>query len=372
MLLHQLVVIPMPISAERLLAWPANFGWVGVTLFFVLSGYLITGVLLATREKPRRVSSFYARRALRILPLYFVVLTIVFGIAWLRGGGFGVEELTPLQTASYWLLLPNWAMAAAGDYLVGPLAVTWSVAIEEQFYLVWPAVVWVLRPRTLGWLCGAIVACSLTLRLYGQAAGWDPTTLYVLTLTRVDALALGSLAAVAIRSGFNPRRWRGPLWAMLLVAGVFAAGGDLAGTLTGDPNRYAIAGWSLGPGITLGAIAAAALLLLLSSPDAAPWLSRCFEVRWLRSFGLYSYGIYLTHSPVRALVRDHLYGPGLDGTTPWITFPIVGSSLLPGLFVYMAICVPLCWATGWLSYRLIELPCLRLKNRFPASQDASS
>ncbi|MEO0531899.1 MAG: acyltransferase, partial [Planctomycetota bacterium] len=105
-LLHQLVVIPTSTTAERLIVWPANFGWVGVTLFFVLSGYLITGVLLDTRDKPRRVSSFYARRALRILPLYFTVLAIVFGIAWFRGGGFGIEELATWEAASFWLLLP--------------------------------------------------------------------------------------------------------------------------------------------------------------------------------------------------------------------------------------------------------------------------
>lgn len=368
MLLHQLVVIPTSTSIERLLTWPANFGWVGVTLFFVLSGYLITGVLIDTREKPRRVSSFYARRALRILPLYFVLLTIVFGTAWLRGGGLGVEQLTPLQSAAYWLLLPNWAMAAAGDYLVGPLAVTWSVAIEEQFYLVWPAVVWALHPRPLAWLCGGIVVGAVALRLFGQAAGWDPTTLYVLTLTRVDALAIGSLAAVAINNGFNPGQWRGPLWFVLIVAGCLAAWGDLAGTLTSNADRYAIAGWSLGPGITFGAIAAGALLLLLSSPDLAPRLSRWFQAGWLRSFGLYSYGIYLTHSPVRALIRDHLFGPGLDGATPLVKFPSVGGSLLPALAIYMTICVPLCWAAGWLSYRMIEAPCLRLKQRFTADE----
>jgi len=132
-LLHQFVVVPAGGAWERLVLWPANFGWVGVTLFFVLSGYLITGILLETRDAPRRVGSFYARRALRILPLYFVLLTIVIGASLAIGGGLGVETLSAGQAISFWLLLGNWAQAAAGSFLVGPLAVTWSVAIEEQF-----------------------------------------------------------------------------------------------------------------------------------------------------------------------------------------------------------------------------------------------
>ncbi|MEO0530586.1 MAG: acyltransferase [Planctomycetota bacterium] len=262
--------------------------------------------------------------------------------------------------------MPNWAMAAAGDCLVGPLAVTWSVAIEEQYYLVWPLVVWALRPRSLAWACALIVGGSLALRVYGQANGWDPISLYVSTLARLDALAIGSLAAVAMRAGFDVTRWRQALVATFIVACALAAWGDLSQTLASNSDRYAVTTWSLGLGITLGAIAAVSLLLLLASPEDSPKLTRLLEASWLRSFGLYSYGIYLTHSPVRAVVRDYVYGPGSDGTTPLVTFPTVSGSLLPALTIYMAICVPLCWTVGWLSYRLIEFPCLRLKQRFKA------
>lgn len=372
MLLHQLCVIPPTGFGERLALWPAQFGWVGVTIFFVLSGYLITGVLLDTRDAPLRWSSFYARRALRILPLYLLLVAVVLGVSAASGGAFGVENLTTAQTASFWLLLGNWSMAEANSYLVGPLAVTWSVAIEEQFYLVWPLVVFASRSkRTLGVVCGVVLAASLATRLCGQLTGWNPIALYVLTPTRVDALAIGSLAAVAVQSGFDVLRWRSTLVSTAVLAGAVAAGGDLLASLAeanedGEPSV-----WSLGLGITLGAVAAAAVLLLLTRPSAAPRLASCFEARWLRSFGRYSYGVYLTHSPLRAVVRDYVYGPGLDGATPWIVFPEVGGSRIPALAAYMAVCIPLCWLAGVLSYRLVERPFLSLKSSFPPRRDAA-
>lgn len=365
-LLHQLVVVPAENQFERAILWPANFGWVGVTLFFVLSGYLITGVLLDTRDSPARVSSFYARRALRILPLYLLLVAAVFGISWLVGGAWRVDELSTGQAASFWLLLGNWAQAAAGSFLVGPLAVTWSVAIEEQFYLVWPWAVWFSKPRTLGKLCVVVVLSVLAARVFAQLYGANPVMLYASTWTRLDALAIGSLAAVAVRSGFDVAVWRRTLWRVLLVAGVVAAGLDLFGTLHRETGLYFCPTPSLGVGITIGAVAAGALLLLVSDRVIAPRLSRWLEARWLRSFGLYSYGIYLTHGPIRALIRDHLFGPGVEGAKPLVEFPLVGGSHLPALVVYMAFCIPVCWLVGRLTYQLIERPCLRLKHRFPA------
>lgn len=357
-------MVPAQATWERVVLWPANFGWVGVTLFFVLSGYLITGILLDTRDEPRRASSFYARRGLRILPLYAVLVAIVFGVSWLAGGAWGVDQLTAGEAASFWLLLGNWSQAAAGSFLVGALAVTWSVAIEEQFYLVWPGIAWALRPRTLGWLCGVVILGCCVGRIAAQASGLNEIALYVSTWARLDALAVGALAAIAVRTGFELSTGR--LWAVLLLAGGAAAAGDFAGELTDTTDRYFPTAFSLGPGITLGALAAGALLLLLVDRSAPAWLRRPFESPWLRSFGLYSYGIYLTHGPIRAVVRDHLFGPSLEGTSPLVAFRTMAGTQLPALAIFVAICLPLCWAAGWLCYWLIESPCLRLKDRFPA------
>lgn len=363
-LLHQLIVVPAETTWERVVLWPANFGWVGVTLFFVLSGYLITGILLDTRDAPHRVSSFYARRGLRILPLYAALVALVFGASWCAGGAFGVDQLTAGEAASFWLMLGNWSQAAAGSFLVGALAVTWSVAIEEQFYLLWPWISWSLRPRGLGWLCVIVILGCCVGRIAAQSAGLNNVALYVSTWTRLDALAVGSLAAIAVRSGIevSPKC----LWSVLLLAGGAAAVGDFLGELNDPTDQYFPTPFSLGTGITLGALAGGALLLLLVDRSAPAWLLRPFESPWLRSFGLYSYGIYLTHGPIRAVIRDHLFGPSVEGASPLVVFRTMAGTQLPALAIYAAICLPLCWAAGWLCYRLIERPCLRLKDRFPA------
>ncbi|MEN0110920.1 MAG: acyltransferase [Planctomycetota bacterium] len=363
---HQLVVIPTPDALTRLVTWPASVGWVGVQLFFVLSGFLITGVLLDTRDAPRRASSFYARRALRILPLYLLLLTVVFGAAASAGGGLGVDRLSRWQVAGYWLLLGNWSQMAADDLLIGPLAVTWSVAIEEQFYLLWPLVVWTLPRRAFAVTCCLLVAAAVGFRLWALSRGWGDVSVYVATPGRLDALAIGAIAAVAARSEWNPPAWVTPLAVTCVVS---AAAIDLVGSLAADGPTYFCPRGSLGVGMTLGAIAAGALVGRMADGRKPIAAARWLEADWLRSWGRYSYGVYLTHGPIRAVVRDHLYGPGIDAS-PLVAFPAVGGSLLPAWLVYVALCLPLCWLAGKASYKLVERPALRLKRRFPAGESS--
>ena len=115
----------------RALVWVTNLGWLGVDLFFVLSGFLITGVLLRTRQDARYLSNFYWRRALRILPLYFFVLLVI-GLFYAHAGQFVLLSA---------LFLVNWASLFGVPLIYGPL---WSLAVEEHFYLFWP---WVVRAR---------------------------------------------------------------------------------------------------------------------------------------------------------------------------------------------------------------------------------
>ena len=115
-------------------------GWVGVDLFFVLSGFLITGILVESKDSPRYLRNFYARRILRIWPLYFALLLVCFLlIPWVKP-----ESARALKEACgppfvYFLFLQNLFPTYVG---IGPLTITWSLAIEEQFYLFWPLAVW--------------------------------------------------------------------------------------------------------------------------------------------------------------------------------------------------------------------------------------
>jgi peptidoglycan/LPS O-acetylase OafA/YrhL len=169
------------------------FGWTGVDLFFVLSGFLITGILLTTTGTPRYFLNFYARRALRIWPLYFAFVAFAFGIAPLLFSALARQDhnLLPL----YLLYLQNFAQA---EGLAGPaiLGVTWSLAIEEQFYFVWPFVVRFCSLPKLGWIAAAVISVSPLLRYALIRIGASPQFIYVATFTRLDALAIGALIAI--------------------------------------------------------------------------------------------------------------------------------------------------------------------------------
>ncbi len=130
--------------ALEILRMPFQTGWAGVQLFFVLSGFLITGILLDTRRAENFWSSFYARRALRIFPVYYLLLAVTYAIAPHRHQVF------------YWLYLANLRQLAAGP-AVESLGHCWSLSVEEQFYLVWPFAVRLLDERGLVRLCAAIV-----------------------------------------------------------------------------------------------------------------------------------------------------------------------------------------------------------------------
>ena len=158
-------------------------GWSGVDLFFVLSGYLITGILLDTKDSSSYFRTFYARRSLRIFPLYFSFVAAVLLLAQWRVHGFW-----------YLTYLSNWQPGHGVND--GYLSHLWSLAIEEQFYLIWPAVVWFVPPGRLKWICIALAVTAAGLRPF---AGSQDQAAYRLTPCRMDSLALGAFVAIGMR-----------------------------------------------------------------------------------------------------------------------------------------------------------------------------
>jgi peptidoglycan/LPS O-acetylase OafA/YrhL len=172
----------------------ARLGWSGVDLFFVLSGFLITGILYDSKGSPHYFRNFYVRRTLRIFPLYYAVVffsLIVLPRAWPAWGLTQLDRsaMEDRSQAWYWLYLQNFLFARDENLGHPALAVSWSLAIEEQFYLVWPVVVSLLSRRHLIWTCGALILTALSLRIWMVSAGVHPTTIYVLPFNRMDALA---------------------------------------------------------------------------------------------------------------------------------------------------------------------------------------
>jgi peptidoglycan/LPS O-acetylase OafA/YrhL len=204
--------------ADRIVYLFSNTGWSGVDLFFVLSGFLITGILYDSRGTRHYFKTFYARRFLRIFPLAYLYLALIFLVV-ARVAPLTPHEARDLASSEwwYWAYLANWKIAFHGIGSQLEPTMFWSLAVEEQFYLLWPLVVALLDRRRLVALCIGMIVAALALRI-----GWhiiDPgkqarEALYVLTPARMDGLAMGALLAIGLRNesaAARIQRWSKPL-----------------------------------------------------------------------------------------------------------------------------------------------------------------
>jgi peptidoglycan/LPS O-acetylase OafA/YrhL len=327
-------------------------GWLGVDLFFVLSGFLITGILIDTRDDAGFFRSFYARRALRIFPIYYLLLVVLF--VWIpfgswfyaHGMGWQYSQLRAHQ-AWYWTYLVNVLQVRSSVtewFWSGHL---WSLSVEEQFYLVWPAVVLVTARKHLAKVCVLAFITAIALRV-----GWAFTHkvllgAYVLTPMRMDSLAAGALVAVLARSSDGSAmllRWYKRVGIGALIVGVplFAAVGDDVQNL-----NITLIGYSLS-----AAVFASAIVWVIV--DRRP--RRLMEWRPLRAVGRISYGGYLYHLPIIGLcegLRARLVLFGATGA--W--------QLWAAHAAWIVLIVSLTLLVSVLSYRLIEQPFLALKDR---------
>jgi peptidoglycan/LPS O-acetylase OafA/YrhL len=306
-----------------------NSGWIGVDIFFVLSGYLITTILRRHRGTSDFWSSFWIKRATRILPPFLLVLaaTALLGFA-LSAGQAGLYLLSLGDVMAY--LRPAFE----------PLRPLWSLAVEEHFYLLWPfAVRYMDRRKLVAILLGLIVA-EPVLRACMSLFTHDWQTVYFLTPFRLDGLCLGSLLAVALESPafeVNLARYSAP--AGLLSAFTWIGMRlVLGGRFTRDnPTAYYNAiGYSL---VSFGA--ACLISYLLTHPQSL--LARMIAARWLAATGLISYGLYLYQVPVhQVMMRSY---PGLGGRSIWVDSVIT-------------------FALATASYQWYEKPMMRLGKRW--------
>jgi len=332
------------------------FGWTGVDLFFVLSGFLITGILLDTRDGGRYFTSFYARRILRIFPLYYLVLFLALVVLprfpAVHSVLIGQDDSVDLPSQwPYWLYMTNFSIAGRG-WVHGWVDVGWSLAIEEHFYLVWPLVIWLCPPRLVAWLCTAIFVGEVFARSFARASDVAVLPIYVVTWFRLDGLVVGALLAVALRRGIMPALDR--LAPAVVIAG---AAGLLAVMILGGHTwwwnrRMQQFGYSL-----IAVIAGAMLVSAINRPADSLW-PRMLSAGWLRAFGKYSYCLYLIHLPVMRAVREYVFNPeDTLAIAPWV-----------GQVLFYPVAAAPAFALAWLSWRWFEAPILRLKARFPYSR----
>jgi len=318
-------------------------GWIGVQLFFVLSGFLITGILLDGRDQPGALRTFYVRRAVRIFPLYYAFLILRFLLLPLVVPalvvGFGTQVW-------YWLYLSNWSDLVKGQ--IEGMSHFWSLAVEEQFYLSWPALVRKLRVRTFAIVCIAIAAVALIARTAFYFAGVDRAWMYSATVSRMDGLAIGALVAVAARAhtGSMYRKGRRAAGAIagfgLVIAAVHAHGLSRF-----NPEIQTV-------GYTLLAIVFGALVGEVSVDEPARvW--RWLEWPGLRTIGRYSYAMYVIHVPLHVAIL-HYAGD-------WLHARAAVAPIATDVLWVLAVGV-ITFALALVTFALIERPALRLRQRW--------
>jgi peptidoglycan/LPS O-acetylase OafA/YrhL len=323
----------------------------GVDLFFVLSGFLITGILYDTRNDSRYFSRFYARRSLRIFPVFYLVVTLLLALTplfhyqwrWLHltflfyvGNFFGNYDFTLYQVLS--------ANHPNALVFIGHL---WSLCVEEQFYLLWPLAVWAIRDRVrLLWTAAGFSVLALFLRLVmclhfapDVAEQWTTRTLPF----RMDALLIGAILALLLRGPAAHTVQRASKWLFF-----FAFAAVLAVFILSPAYDSP---WLLVPGYTFIALASAGLIGTTLRPGSSTFRLCCLKP--LRTLGKYSYGFYIFHV---------LYG------WAWIQFLVLASSWTHSMVLGGLIALTLNFLTTFtvskLSYDLFEVRFLRFKTRF--------
>lgn len=341
---------------ETIVVGIANYGSYGVDLFFVLSGFLITGILYDTRDDRHYFRNFFVRRVLRIFPLYYGVLILVFFVAPLLPlfQGPTLDGLIDRQSWA-WLYGINVYIALQGEWSFSYLQHFWSLCVEEHFYLVWPLIVYLLasRPRHLVMVALAIAVGAMLARLTGSALGLSWWTTYVLTPFRLDGLALGGFLAVAARQP-GGKEWilRLTPW-IVLIAGLslmatftwtrLISRDDMAIVL---PIRAALCQILLGC-LLVGALAA----------PRSSMVSRFFCSRAMAFLGTYSYGLYVYHHFISYYLSTH--------RTELVLAERLGSH--PAAVILQAsVGIAVSVLIAYLSYEMFEKRLLVLKQYFAA------
>ena len=326
-----------PRTDASLAADLAGAGWIGVDLFFVISGFLITGILLDTKGEPTYFRNFYVRRVLRIFPLYYLFVgAILVVFSW--NPAFREDAGSPLWYLFYLGNIPEGLLGNDVPYWLGPV---WSLAIEEQFYLTFPWVVAYTSRKRLTHILIGILAFSPLVRLVTMLM--DPAherVQYLFTLCRLDTIAIGCLLAVFMKS-VDVQRYR----VQLRKLGFVVLGGALVLAMLTGLDRTTGFGRTLGYSyVAVGCASIVMLAMIARDQRSTAWLRNV----QLRYFGKLCFGLYLLHRPADTIVGALAMKAQLDPAALW---------LIP-----VKVVAALVLAT--ISWRLIEQPILRLKSLF--------
>lgn len=346
---HFVAISPLPVTTfEKMVFILAKSGWIGVDLFFVLSGFLISGILIAAKDKENYFVNFYVRRILRIFPLYYLVLLVFFVVVPLS-----VDKLAPqLQIMKenqiwFWTYLANWCVAINGDFNKTSGGYFWSLAVEEQFYIVWPFIVYIFSVTNFRKICVGLFIFCFCLRNLLLLNGVSTTSVYAATFTHMDGLLIGSwLSTVAIDPFFTekirPLLNRAALYAFAILVVIVI----YQGTFFFWDTLVASFGYTL-----LSIIFAS---ILFESVLNNTKLNILFNTVFFKDIGKYSYAMYLIHVPVSKGLKSLFFNSEY----------IIILPLILKWFVFVVVASVITYFISYISWNVFEKHFLKLKVHF--------
>lgn len=344
---------------QRPISWIANTGWIGVDLFFVLSGFLITGILIKSLDQPNYFKNFYIRRALRIFPLnyfyigFFTLALIIAKIFFLNHPNEKIDTaLTELPWV--WLYATNVLVAIKGHFITASINQFWSLAIEEQFYLIWPALLFFAKNKknifklSIFLFILSIVARALVVLFFEN---YGPIN-HVSSVSRFDQFAAGAIASLLIqqKESLQIKKWAPTMTFTFLIGIIFCE--LLNRFFFFDRGHIEVLEYSV------SAICFASLILWLLNTSERSAIHCVFNSTVLKTLGKYSYAIYIFHFPLFIFLnwffwpRVALLVPALNQDT--LTTALYKSIVAGGLTLTIA----------YLSWHLFEKHFLKLKEKF--------
>jgi peptidoglycan/LPS O-acetylase OafA/YrhL len=327
-----------------------GLGTAGVDLFFVLSGFLITGILYDAKATENYFRNFYMRRLLRIFPLYYGVLFLAFvvGPALAPTSTF---QSTEAHQGWLWLYGANFYLAAQNSWTaLGWFGHFWSLAVEEHFYLAWPLVIWFTSRRGGMIACGVCAAIASVGRLAFVAAG-NAVAVEALTFCRLDALATGGFLALAARGPAGVRGLVRPSAIMAAVSGVVLVLVEFRPVQLLRMSHAAKLSLEFG---LLPPMFGGILILAVAAPPSS-WFGRVWHTPVLRFFGKYSYGLYVFENLLIPLAAGFITAERM--------VHLVGSIFF-GRILYLVAMTALSTGVAFASWHLYEKHFLKLKDAF--------
>lgn len=332
------------LTQDGILYFVSKLSASGVDLFFIVSGFLITNILLNAKGKKAFFKFFYLRRILRIVPLYYALLLVAFYVVPQLNFP-GIEKFKNTLEWPYWLFLSNFYIASKGQFNNGLVDLSWSLSVEEQFYIFWSICVYFFDVKKLQKLAIAIIILCPLLRLFMTVQGVNYVAIHVMSFTRMDTLMFGSLMALYPRfRSISSEFFYGTFFiSLLLVISSFYF-----------PAPFKIAFLYTFQGLLFASIVGLIIKINFESKSKfESILLSILEWKYLALIGIYSYGIYLFHNPIQK---------GLRGVFVYF-FQESKWNIYSQQFLFYGLVTIVSCVFASLSYHLYETQWLKLKEK---------